>query len=159
MTRRVASIVYNSKVCRLDNGIPVAVPALDNARDIRSDPSAVEVTRLRLDLLSIDEAVPRPSVEGEISLDRCEPAGWIIVRPDAVRCSRTGRGRRDLVVCRRPFPLAPCLPTCLCQGQLEGRRWEVVGCMERNVTSQQMVLSHLLCFATLDLMRRDALGG
>lgn len=120
--------IPNLQVRGLDNGIPVVVPALGDARDIRSDPSAVEVTWLRLDLLSIDEAVPGSGVEGKISLDRYEPARWVIVGPDAVRCSHSGRGRRDLVVCCCALPLAPGLPTCLCQGQFEGRRWKVVGC-------------------------------
>lgn len=112
-----------------NNRVPVPISPLDDAADVARDPPAVEVARLRLDLLAVDEAVPGPGVEGEVVPDGGEGRRGPLVGPDAVRDPRrpgcrVGGGP----VGRCALPLAVRLARRLGEGDLDGRRGEVVCC-------------------------------
>lgn len=55
---------------------PSPWPALHSALDFRCDPTTVEISFLRLYLLSINVTVPRPCVEAQMVFDWLYPAGW-----------------------------------------------------------------------------------
>lgn len=102
------------------DGVKVAMPTLDDALDFRGDPASVKVARLGLDLFSVDETVPRSSVEGKESAYGLEPEGRIVVCPYAVG-DNVGRvpGCRDGVVRRSSLPLTKRLSRCRCELHLD----------------------------------------
>lgn len=82
--------------------------ALDRAPlDITRHPTPVEVSRLSLDLLSIDKTLPGPSVEAQEPFDTFEAFGRRVVAPDAVLDDVPGIvGVGHGVVRSLAFPLA-----------------------------------------------------
>jgi len=59
--------------------------------------TAVEIARLRLDLLAVDIAVPRSGIERDIVLDLFEPCCRSLVRPRSVLHNFTV-GRLDVEI-------------------------------------------------------------
>lgn len=81
-------------------------PPLNLPLNITRNPSPIEIPRLRLHLLSIHKAVPRPSVEAHIPLQRLEPLRRTIVRPCSIPHLLTSIGRFGIVVRGPAFPFA-----------------------------------------------------
>lgn len=117
-------MLSSSFVCDSDDGIQIARPALDDAFNLARHPSAVEVARLGLYALAIDEAVPRASVETQVTADGLKPGCRAVVRPYTVG---DGAIRQDDAVVRCcAFPLAPAGAGCTLEGHLDARWREVV---------------------------------
>jgi hypothetical protein len=74
--------------------------------DLAGNPAAIKVTGLRLDLLPVNIAVPRPRIEGEVVLYVDEAFVRLCVAPDTVLdLGRSGAWNIDVPVCCRAFPL------------------------------------------------------
>lgn len=107
--------------------IPVPIFAFDNAVDVTCDPTAVEVSRLRLNFLTIHKTVPRTSIERQVIFDSLKAIGRPFVGPDPVRdrLSRTCRVR-NAPIGGSTLPLAVGRPCRLYEGNLDGRGRKIV---------------------------------
>lgn len=146
----------------LDYRVKISSLPLDDALQVRRDPSAVKVARLRLDPLAVDEALPRrPRVKRQVAAQRLKVGRRLLVRPDPVRHHRLAVPQRHLPVRRRTLPLAPCRAPGARQGRRQGRRREVVCCAAdshaKHAYGQESALVWLCATGPL-LRRRGGVG-
>lgn len=87
--------------------ISITIVALDDALNLACYPTTVEISRLGIDLLAIDEAIPRTSIERKMVLERLKSTCRRLVGPDAVQHLVFPVWARDGIIRRSTFPLAP----------------------------------------------------
>lgn len=113
----------------LEDRIPSAPLALDDALDVARNPTAIEVARLGLSALAIDIALPRRGIEGEVALDGLVALRGLVVGPDSVGNGLGGgNGAHDGVVCGSSLPLAKGRPGSSREGEAHERGGNVVSC-------------------------------
>lgn len=124
---------YPNKDCPQHLPTPGARTPLDPPLNITRYPASIEVTRLRLDFLSVHKAIPGPRIQGNETTDGFKPLCRGVITPCSVLHDFfvVVRGV-EIPVCSASFPLAERGMGGRVQGNGEGRSGYVV-CWKKSV--------------------------